>query len=67
MTTTETKKSGRGFASMSPERKREIASLGGRRAHQLGTAHVWDSEEAQKAGRIGGQRSRRGRAKKEQA
>ena len=30
---------GRGFASMSPEKKREIASKGGKAAHQMGTAH----------------------------
>ncbi len=42
----ENKKSNRGFASMSPERRKEIASLGGKRAHEKGTAHRWDSEEA---------------------
>ncbi len=56
-----------GFASMPPERVREISSLGGRTAHQLGTAHKWTPEEAQKAGRIGGARGRRGKAKKEVA
>src|SRR5579884_3121627 len=45
---------GRGFASMSPEKKREIASKGGKAAHQMGTAHKWTSEEAQAAGRKGG-------------
>ena len=45
---------GRGFASMSPEKKREIASKGGKAAHALGTAHKWTSEEAQAAGRKGG-------------
>lgn len=54
---------GRGFASMSPEKKREIASLGGKAAHALGTAHKWTSEEAQAAGRKGGKISRR-RSKK---
>lgn len=44
----------RGFASMDPERQREIASLGGRRAHELGTAHKWTKEEAAAAGRKGG-------------
>lgn len=47
-------KSRRGFASMSPERQREIASKGGRAAHQKGTGHEWTKEEAQKAGRKGG-------------
>ena len=42
---------GRGFASMTVEKKREIASKGGRAAHALGTAHKWTSEEAQAAGR----------------
>ncbi|GAC1565575.1 MAG: hypothetical protein NVS3B14_03740 [Ktedonobacteraceae bacterium] len=50
---------GRGFASMTPEKKREIASKGGRAAHALGTAHKWNSEEAQAAGRKGGSISRR--------
>jgi general stress protein YciG len=50
---------GRGFASMSPEKKREIASKGGKAAHQMGTAHKWTSEEAQAAGRKGGSISRR--------
>jgi len=50
---------GRGFASMSSEKKREIASKGGKAAHALGTAHKWTSEEAQVAGRKGGSISRR--------
>ncbi len=53
------KKRGRGFASMSPQKKREIASKGGKAAHALGTAHKWTSEEAQAAGRKGGSISRR--------
>ena len=35
---TEPAKSKRGFASMSPERQREMASQGGRAAHELGVA-----------------------------
>jgi uncharacterized protein len=62
----ETKGRGRGFASMSPEKKREIASKGGKAAHALGTAHKWTSEEAQAAGRKGGSISRR-RSKVNQA
>jgi len=50
---------GRGFASMTSEKKREIASKGGKAAHALGTAHKWTSEEAQAAGRKGGSISRR--------
>lgn len=49
---------GRGFASMDPEKQREIASKGGRAAHDLGTAHEWTSEEARAAGRKGGASSR---------
>jgi general stress protein YciG len=55
----DTKGRGRGFASMSAEKKREIASKGGKAAHALGTAHKWTSEEAQAAGRKGGSISRR--------
>lgn len=50
---------GRGFLSMSPERHREIARMGGKKAHALGTAHKWTSEEAKEAGRKGGRISRR--------
>ena len=53
------KGSSRGFASMSTEKKRELASKGGKAAHALGTAHKWTSEEAQAAGRKGGSISRR--------
>jgi uncharacterized protein len=48
-------KSNRGFASMDPERQRQIASEGGRAAHEKGTAHEFTSEEAREAGRKGGQ------------
>ena len=57
------RKERRGFASMSPEKQREIASKGGRAAHQKGTAHEWTSEEARTAGRKGGQVSRGGRGR----
>jgi general stress protein YciG len=49
-----TGKSRRGFASMDPARQREIASKGGRAAHEKGTAHEWSSGEARDAGRKGG-------------
>jgi uncharacterized protein len=55
-------KSNRGFASMSPERQREIASKGGRAAHEKGTAHEWTPEEARQAGRKGGEAVSRDRA-----
>ena len=48
---------------MSAEKQREIASKGGRAAHQKGTAHEWTSEEARQAGRKGGQVSRGGRGR----
>lgn len=48
-------KSNRGFASMDPERQRQIASEGGKAAHEKGTAHEFTSEEAREAGRKGGQ------------
>lgn len=44
------KQSARGFASMDPQRQREIASEGGRAAHEKGTAHEFTSEEARRAG-----------------
>jgi uncharacterized protein len=40
----------RGFASMDPERQRQIASQGGKAAHEKGTAHEFTSEEARRAG-----------------
>jgi uncharacterized protein len=49
------RRSNRGFAAMSPERQRQIASEGGRAAHKLGVAHEWNSDEARKAGKKGGQ------------
>lgn len=48
-------KSGRGFAGMDEEKQREIASKGGHAAHEKGTAHEFDSEEARAAGRKGGE------------
>jgi hypothetical protein len=44
----------RGFASMDPEKQREIARKGGRAAHEKGTAHEWTPTEARTAGRKGG-------------
>ena len=57
-----TGKSRRGFASMDPERQKEIASRGGRAAHEKGTAHEWSSDEARHAGRKGGVTVSRDRA-----
>jgi len=57
------RKERRGFASMSTEKQREIASKGGRAAHEKGTAHEWTADEARNAGRKGGQVSRGGRGR----
>jgi general stress protein YciG len=46
---------------MDPDKQREIASKGGKAAHQKGTAHEWTSEEARTAGRKGGLASHRRR------
>ena len=52
-------KEDRGFASMDRGKQRDIASKGGKAAHQKGTAHEWTSEEAREAGRKGGMASHR--------
>jgi len=44
----------RGFASMDGNRQREIASKGGKAAHEKGVAHEWTPDEAREAGRKGG-------------
>ena len=54
-------KEDRGFASMDRAKQREIASKGGKAAHQKGTAHEWTSDEAREAGRKGGMASHRRR------
>jgi general stress protein YciG len=45
-----------GFVSMDTNRQREIASLGGKAAHEQKSAHEWDSNEAKQARKIGGSR-----------
>lgn len=45
----------RGFARLTIEERRRISSLGGKAAHEAGTAHTWTQEEAREAGRKGGQ------------
>ena len=47
-------KSKRGFGSMDIEKRREIASKGGKAAHAKGSAHRFTPEEAREAGRKGG-------------
>jgi general stress protein YciG len=51
---------GRGFAGMDEDQQRDIASKGGKAAHEKGTAHQWTSEEAREAGRKGGESSHGG-------
>ncbi len=53
----------RGFASMDPEKQREIASKGGKSAHAQGKAHTWTPKEASIAGKKGGARTRANRLK----
>ena len=55
-------KADRGFASMDRVKQREIASKGGKAAHEKGTAHKWTSEEAREAGHRGGMTGSRRRA-----
>jgi uncharacterized protein len=47
----------RGFALMSPQRRKEIAARGGRESHIKGNPHEFNSEEARTAGRKGGLRT----------
>lgn len=54
MPPTSNKAKPRGLAGVSPERRREIASMGGKAAQRKGTGHHFTSEEAQAAGRKGG-------------
>ena len=46
---------GRGFAGMDEQKQREIASEGGKAAHEKGTAHEFTPEEAREAGKKGGE------------
>lgn len=48
---------------MTVAKQREIASKGGKAAHQKGTAHQWTPAEARAAGQKGGRTSRGGRGK----
>jgi general stress protein YciG len=59
---TMTEQSRRGFASMEPDKQRQIAEKGGRAAHAKGTAHEFTSDEAREAGRKGGQSVSRNRS-----
>ena len=58
--------SNRGFAVMDEDKQREIASKGGKAAHEKGTAHEFSSQEAAEAGRKGG-RARQNSMEKEES
>jgi general stress protein YciG len=45
----------RGFAAMDRQKQREIASKGGKAAHEKGTAHEFTRDEARVAGKKGGE------------
>lgn len=47
------------LAKQNPARMREISRLGGKTSQGKGTAHRWNFEEAQEAGRKGGKISRK--------
>jgi general stress protein YciG len=52
---------------MERNKQREIASKGGKAAHQKGTAHEWTSEEAREAGRKGGMASHQRKQQQQQS
>jgi general stress protein YciG len=54
-------RSPRGFAALPAERQREIASKGGKTAHERGTAHEFSHDEARAAGQKGGRSVSRNR------
>lgn len=56
MTLQQNTRRARGLAAMSPERRREIARMGGRTSQARGTAHQWTAEEASAAGKKGSAR-----------
>lgn len=58
----EEKKTKRGFANMTPEQIREMASKGGKAAHAQGKAPEFNSETAKAAGRLGGLATQRKKA-----
>lgn len=49
----------KGFAIIGAEQRKEIASMGGRKAHELGKAHKWTPEEARAAALKGAETRRR--------
>jgi len=44
----------RGFAAMAPEKRQEVARLGGQTAHQRGTGYIFTQEQQRKGGKKGG-------------
>ena len=42
----------RGFALLSPEERKRIASMGGKISHKLGRGHEWTSKEAKMYSRL---------------
>lgn len=56
---TEKPKSRRGFASMTPEKQREIAKMGGHARRPETRSFAMDRDLAARAGTLGGQASRR--------
>ena|SRR4026207_2306141 len=48
----------RGFASASKERRKELAGKGGKRAHEMGKAHIFTPDEARAASKIGSDRKK---------
>lgn len=50
----------KGFAALSPERRREVSSMGGRTSAECGRGHRWTPEEARKAGLLGGRGRKKG-------
>lgn len=59
MTTTTTTKSNRGFASMDPDRRREIARKGGASVPSAKRSFSQSADLAARAARVGGSTSRR--------
>ena len=53
----------RGFALLPREALQAVSSKGGRRAHEVGTAHEFSAEEAAQAGKIGGLTTQRKKAR----
>jgi general stress protein YciG len=64
MTDDKKPKSNKGFASMSPEKRRKIASQGGKAVPDEKRSFSLDPELASIAGALGGARARRGKKKK---